>query len=76
MATEFDCAKSIAGFVEGVMLSEINNPDCLCDVIAEIAANPARLRPLMEACYKQTRPWLWKHAAQKYRELFVQAFGE
>jgi glycosyltransferase involved in cell wall biosynthesis len=75
VATKFDCAKSIANGVNGVLLVDINNPDRLCDALAEIAAKPAGLRPLMEVCYEQTRPWLWKHSAHRYREVFTEAIS-
>ncbi len=75
VATSFDCAKSVAKFVGGVFLSEMNDPDSLCQTIEAIAAKRDLLQPLMSACYAQTRPWLWARAAEQYRDVFREAMG-
>ena len=75
IATTFDCAKSVASVVEGVFLSQINDPDRLCQTIEDIAGRRHQLGPLMAAYYAQTRPWLWKHTAERYRDAFREAIG-
>lgn len=73
VATSFDGAKSAAKSVQGVFLSEMNDPDSIFQTIKAIATKPDLLRPLMSQCYAETRPWLWARTAEQYREVFCHA---
>jgi glycosyltransferase involved in cell wall biosynthesis len=70
LATAFDYAKSISCSAPGVILTEMNDPDRLYARLLEISTRRDWLRAIMQTCYSQTRPWLWRHSAAQYRDAF------
>ena len=73
ISTAFACARSIHRDVEGLFLAEMNDPESVFRIIAQIAPDKDRLSNLMAANYRATRGWVWARAAEQYRRVFQES---
>jgi hypothetical protein len=73
ISTAFACARSIHRDVEGLFLAEMNDPESVFRIIAQIAPDKDRLSNLMAANYRATRGWVWARTAEQYRRVFQES---
>jgi glycosyltransferase involved in cell wall biosynthesis len=72
VATTFNCAKSVARHVPGILLADMDD-EVIFRKLVQITQDRDRMRSMMDASYAATRPWVWQQAAAQYQEVFEEA---
>lgn len=75
IATSFPYARSVAKWVEGIRLANLDDPHNVYEKILEITQDQNAMRSLMYANYVATRPLLWENTAAQYKSIFVEALN-
>jgi glycosyltransferase involved in cell wall biosynthesis len=73
VSTAFAYAQSIQRHVDGLFLTEMNNPENVFRTILQITEQRELLKELMARNYRATRDWLWSSSAARYRQVFEEA---
>jgi len=73
IATPFAYARAIQDRVAGLLLSDMNDPESLLQVIIRIAKEEELRESLMVQNYEMTRDWVWSSCAAQYQVVFEEA---